>query len=83
MGRLWGNVGLCGGYLGATLGGLGATLGSLGGYLGPSWAMIMKHEKHTAFLKHCWSMRWPFLLIKPYVFSMVLTYQHSADTENA
>ena len=68
MDGLWGNVGLCGGYLGATLGGLGATLGSLVGYLGPSWAMIMKHEKYTAFGKHCWSMRWPFLLIKLVVF---------------
>ena len=46
---LWGNVGLCGGDLGATLGGLGATLGSLGGYLGLFWAMMMKHEKYTAF----------------------------------
>ena len=68
LGGLWGNVGLCGVYLGATLGGLGATLGSLGGYLGQSWAMIMKHEKYTAFWKHCWSMRWPLLLVKPVFF---------------
>ena len=60
FGATWVDFGAILGYVGAILGPFWEVLGplweALGGYLGPSSAMIMKHEKYTAFWKHCWSM---------------------------
>ena len=51
FGTTWGSLGAILGYVGAIFELLWEVLGPLWEALGlgPSWAMTMKHEKHTAF----------------------------------